>query len=176
MGWPDNKWDLPSGALGNRSCRMFRTREHYQQHATKLWKITRNCKDMYWWFIQPTIGQNCRAVRFYEWSVEGNWKIKYQHWKKKIHTIQALNCTEGYCFFTLMVTSFKGLPKLQDGISTLGLTTYGRRYMEATMVLYFNFSRWPYHSRCTTLISYFCLWSYDIVIFGRLAMGAMQYI
>jgi len=35
-----------------------------------------------------------------------------------------------------MVTSFKGLPKLQDGISTLGLTAYGRRYMEATMVLY----------------------------------------
>ena len=54
----------------------------------------------------------------------------------------------------------KAEAKLEDGISTLGLTTYGRRYMEATMVLYFNFSRWPYHSRCTTLISYFCLWSY----------------
>jgi hypothetical protein len=43
---------------------MFRSKGHYQQHATKLWKITRNCKGMYWWFIQPTIGQNCVEIRF----------------------------------------------------------------------------------------------------------------
>jgi hypothetical protein len=45
--------------------------------------------------------------------------------EKKTHTIQALNCTEGYCFFTLVVTSFKGLPTLKDGISMDQLEKYG---------------------------------------------------
>jgi hypothetical protein len=41
--------------------------------------------------------------------------------------------------------------------------------MEATMVLYF--SRWAYHSRCTTLTSYFCLCRHDIVIFWETGNG-----
>jgi hypothetical protein len=45
--------------------------------------------------------------------------------EKKTHTIQAVNCTEGYCFFTLVVTSFKGLPTLKDGISMDQLEKYG---------------------------------------------------
>jgi hypothetical protein len=32
----------------------------------------RIAKGMYRWFIQPTIGQNCRVRGFCEWSVEGN--------------------------------------------------------------------------------------------------------
>jgi hypothetical protein len=48
--------------------------------------------------------------------------------RKKKHTIQALSCTEGYCFFTLVVTSFKGLPTLADGISMYELEKYGKTY------------------------------------------------
>ena len=46
--------------------------------------------------------------------------------ERKTHTIQALNCTEGYCFFTLVVTSFKGLPTFKDGISMDQLQKYGK--------------------------------------------------
>jgi hypothetical protein len=30
----------------------------YQQNATMLWKTTRKCNGIYWWFIHPKTGQN----------------------------------------------------------------------------------------------------------------------
>jgi len=48
----------------------------------------------------------------------------------------------------------KAEAKLEDGISTLGLTTYGRRYMEATMALYFNFSGWQDALLCYHISAY----------------------
>ena len=108
------------------SCIMFRPKEHYQQHATPLWKITRNCKGMYWWFIQPTIGQNCTYQSDLGRVHRGTQNTSIIISERKTHTIQALNCTEGYCFFTLVVTSFKGLPTFKDGISMDQLQKYGK--------------------------------------------------
>jgi hypothetical protein len=48
--YSDNKGDMYGKwyIRGEKcSCTMFRPEEHYQQHATTLWKITRNCKGMY---------------------------------------------------------------------------------------------------------------------------------
>lgn len=66
----------------------------------------------------------------YKWIIEEMQRQASTLKEKKIHTIQALNCTEGYCFCTLTFTSFKGLPKLQDRISIL-VDKVWSRYMEA---------------------------------------------
>lgn len=51
--------------------------------------------------------------------INGTWREHHRQAamliiESKSHTIQADNCTEGYCFLTLVFTSLKGLPTSQD--------------------------------------------------------------
>jgi hypothetical protein len=92
--WADIQITSGTSGGGKGSCKMFRPKGHYQQHATKLWKITRNCKGMYWWFIQLTIGQNCVSIRFMKRPQRETQKPSIDAGREeKKNTIQALSCT-----------------------------------------------------------------------------------